>query len=126
MPTVAASATPTTARRPGAEIGCRGYMLTRLIDSRPVSVLVSGLLWGLWHLPLVFAGVIYVDHPSAFMAAAAFLVSAVGAGYVLARARLRAGSIRDVRILGTHDDPRTTTADPSQRGESLRASTQSR
>lgn len=40
------------------EIGWRGYMLTRLIDAgvlRPV--LASALIWGLWHVPLVLAGV---------------------------------------------------------------------
>lgn len=34
----------------GEEIGWRGYMLTRLIDAGvPRPVLVSGLIWGLWH-----------------------------------------------------------------------------
>src|SRR5438067_13638097 len=34
----------------GEEIGWRGYMLTRLIDARvPQAIVVSGLVWGLWH-----------------------------------------------------------------------------
>src|SRR5829696_6734341 len=42
----------------GEEIGWRGYMLTRLIDAGvPRPVLVSGLIWGLWHIPLILAGV---------------------------------------------------------------------
>ena len=35
---------------PGEEIGWRGYMLTRLIAAGvPNAVLVSGVIWGLWH-----------------------------------------------------------------------------
>jgi CAAX protease family protein len=42
----------------GEEIGWRGYMLTRLIDAGvPRPLLVSGLIWGLCHIPLVLAGV---------------------------------------------------------------------
>ena len=49
----------------GEEIGWRGYMVIRLIDAgvqRPV--LVSGVIWGLWHVPLIVTGVIYAEHPS--------------------------------------------------------------
>ena len=43
----------------GEEIGWRGYMLTRLVDAGvPRPVLVSGLLWGLWHV----AGTLYATH----------------------------------------------------------------
>ena len=42
----------------GEEIGWRGYMLTRLIDSGvPLPVFASGLIWAGWHVPLVVAGV---------------------------------------------------------------------
>jgi len=38
----------------GEEIGWRGYMLTRLIDAGvPCPILLSGLIWGLWHVPIV-------------------------------------------------------------------------
>jgi membrane protease YdiL (CAAX protease family) len=41
----------------GEEIGWRGYMLTRLIDARvPAPILTSGIVWALWHLPLVLGG----------------------------------------------------------------------
>jgi hypothetical protein len=41
----------------GEEIGWRGYMLTRLINAEvPRPVLVSGLIWALWHVPVVLAG----------------------------------------------------------------------
>jgi membrane protease YdiL (CAAX protease family) len=54
----------------GEEIGWRGYMLTRLIDAGvPRPVLVSGLIWGLWHVPLILGGMIYADSPSPALAA---------------------------------------------------------
>lgn len=48
----------------GEEMGWRGYMLTRLVDaefSRPI--LISGLVWATWHVPIVMAG-LYVEGPS--------------------------------------------------------------
>jgi uncharacterized protein len=78
----------------GEEIGWRGYMLTRLIDAGvPRPILVSGLIWGLWHVPLILGGVIYADSPSPVLAAALFMVSATSFAYVLARLRLETGSI---------------------------------
>ncbi len=36
----------------GEELGWRGYLLTRLVDSRlPHPLLLGGLVWGVWHLP---------------------------------------------------------------------------
>ncbi|HET7480744.1 MAG TPA: type II CAAX endopeptidase family protein [Rubrobacteraceae bacterium] len=83
----------------GEEIGWRGYMLTRLIDSkvsRPV--LVSGLIWGLWHVPLVLAEV-YAAGPSPALSAAFIMVSIISFGYVIARLRLETGSIWPAIIL---------------------------
>ena len=41
----------------GEEVGWRGNMLTRLIDAGvPRPVLVSGLIWAVWHVPLILAG----------------------------------------------------------------------
>ena len=78
----------------GEEIGWRGYMLTRLIDAGvPRPILVSGLIWGLWHVPLILGGIIYADSPSPVLAAVLFMVSAPSFAYVLARMRLETGSI---------------------------------
>jgi uncharacterized protein len=77
----------------GEEIGWRGYMLTRLIDAGvPRPVLASGLIWGLWHLPLILAG-IYAAGPSPALSAVLFMVSVTSFGYILARMRLETGSI---------------------------------
>src|SRR3712207_3678642 len=77
----------------GEEIGWRGYMLTRLIDAGvPRPVLVSGLIWALWHLPLIFAG-IYAAGPYPALSVALFVGSVTSVAFVFARMRLETGSI---------------------------------
>jgi uncharacterized protein len=84
----------------GEEIGWRGYMLTRLIDAGvPRPILVSGVIWGLWHVPLILGGILYADSPSPVLAAALFVVSATSFAYVLSRMRLETGSIWPVIAL---------------------------
>lgn len=42
----------------GEEIGWRGYMLTRLIEAgAPFPLLLSGVVWACWHMPLILGGV---------------------------------------------------------------------
>jgi membrane protease YdiL (CAAX protease family) len=78
----------------GEEIGWRGYMLTRLIAAGvPRPVLVSGLIWGLWHVPLILVGLLYAEHPLMPVAALVFVISATATAFVLARARLETGSV---------------------------------
>jgi membrane protease YdiL (CAAX protease family) len=77
----------------GEEIGWRGYMLTRLIDAGvPRPVLVSGLIWALWHLPLIFAG-IYAAGSNPALSAVLFVGSVTSVAFVFARMRLETGSI---------------------------------
>jgi membrane protease YdiL (CAAX protease family) len=77
----------------GEEIGWRGYMLTRLIDSGvPRPVLVSGAIWGLWHVPLFLWGG-FVQGVPPLLATALLMVTAPSLGYVLARMRLETGSV---------------------------------
>ena len=71
-------------------------MLTRLIDAGvPRPVLVSGLIWAGWHLPLIFAG-IYAAGPYPALSAVLFSVSITSVAYILARMRLETDSIRPV------------------------------
>jgi membrane protease YdiL (CAAX protease family) len=80
----------------GEELGWRGYMLTRLIDAGvPRPVLASGLIWGLYHIPVVLAGM-YVATPhgsSSVVTAVLFMVQITSNGFVIARMRLETGSI---------------------------------
>lgn len=77
----------------GEEIGWRGYMLTRLIEAGvPRPVLMSGLIWGVWHLPLVLVGV-YASGPSPALSALLLLIGITAFSYVIARFRLETGSV---------------------------------
>ena len=77
----------------GEEIGWRGYMLTRLVDAKiPAPILISGLVWGLWHAPLIVSGQ-YASGPHPFLSVCLFLVGIVAGGYVFAWLRLSSGSI---------------------------------
>ncbi|TXR60295.1 CPBP family intramembrane metalloprotease domain-containing protein [Bacillus sp. AY18-3] len=77
----------------GEEMGWRGYMLTRLVDaefSRPI--LISGLIWATWHIPIVVAG-LYVEGPSAVLSVLGIYLCIVPFGYITACLRLITGSI---------------------------------
>lgn len=83
----------------GEEIGWRGYMLTRLIDARiPQPVLVSGLIWGLWHVPVVL-GAGYAAGPSRVASAVLLVTLATAFGFVFARLRLETGSVWPAIVL---------------------------
>jgi len=77
----------------GEEIGWRGYMLTRLVDAGlPKPILTSGLIWGLWHVPLILGG-IYLVGPPRLLAALLWMITATAFSFVFARLRLETGSI---------------------------------
>jgi uncharacterized protein len=77
----------------GEELGWRGYMLTRLIDAGlPKPILLSGLIWGVWHVPLIVAG-LYIAGPFLVPSIVLFMINVTAFGYVIARLRLATGSI---------------------------------
>jgi hypothetical protein len=48
----------------GEEIGWRGYLLPRLMPlGRTRAYLILGVIWGLWHMPLVLIGFTYPGQP---------------------------------------------------------------
>ncbi|MEZ4869443.1 MAG: CPBP family intramembrane glutamic endopeptidase [Caldilineaceae bacterium] len=77
----------------GEEIGWRGYMLTRLIEARiPQPVLVSGLIWGAWHLPLIFGG-LYAVGPNPLLSGFWLMIAFTVGSFLYAKLRLAIGSI---------------------------------
>jgi membrane protease YdiL (CAAX protease family) len=59
----------------GEEFGWRGYLLPKLLPLGEVkAALIIGLIWGLWHLPVLIVGLNYPDQPILPMIAV-FLVS---------------------------------------------------
>ena len=85
----------------GEEIGWRGYLLTRLIDAGvPRPVLVSGVIWGLWHVPLIVAGVYIADSgQSRLLTVLLFMVTVISFGVIIARFRLATGSVWPAIVL---------------------------
>jgi len=48
----------------GEELGWRGYLLKALQDKKFMTVsLITGVVWGLWHFPLILIGHNYPQHP---------------------------------------------------------------
>lgn len=77
----------------GEELGWRGTMLNRLVDARvPRPVLVSGLIWGLWHAPLILSGQ-YTAGSSRLASAVLFMITVVAASVIMARVQWRTGSV---------------------------------
>ncbi|MFJ4224544.1 lysostaphin resistance A-like protein [Microbacterium sp. NPDC089695] len=56
-------ATITTILALGEEIGWRGYLLPRMHErwGLPVAIVGGGIIWGLWHAPLILLGYNYPD-----------------------------------------------------------------
>jgi len=77
----------------GEEIGWRGYMLTRLIDADvPAPILVSGIVWAAWHMPLILTGQ-YASGPHPTLSAIFFTIDTTAWAVVIAWLRLSSGSI---------------------------------
>jgi membrane protease YdiL (CAAX protease family) len=77
----------------GEELGWRGYMLTRLIVAGvPRPVLFSGLIWAMWHVPLILSGQ-YAAGAQPEVSAMLYVIGVVADGYLAAYIRLRSGSV---------------------------------
>lgn len=77
----------------GEEIGWQGYLVPRLLRFGTVpGLLLAGVIWGPWHLPMTALGGSYPGHSLA-VAIPAATVTAVGIGAVIAAIRLRTNSV---------------------------------
>jgi membrane protease YdiL (CAAX protease family) len=77
----------------GEEIGWRGLLVPLLAERYGfvATSLISGLIWGLWHFPLIF-----INQPvdrSTFVGAACFLIGLTGVSFPMTWLRLRSGSV---------------------------------
>lgn len=77
----------------GEELGWRGYLFPRLLRLGAVpAILVSGVVWGVWHAPLLVLGYNYPGaSPGVAIAAMCGMATVMGA--VLAWVRLRSASV---------------------------------
>ena len=77
----------------GEELGWRGYMVTRLVDAKvPLPLLMSGVIWGLWHAPFVLAGLVD-PNPNRLNGFLLFMAYIVPTGWLISWLRLRSGSL---------------------------------
>jgi uncharacterized protein len=77
----------------GEELGWRGHMVPRLVQAGvPRPLLVGGVIWGLWHAPLILSGQ-YASGPYPWLSALVFFVSITMDSYVFGRVRLASGSV---------------------------------
>jgi membrane protease YdiL (CAAX protease family) len=78
----------------GEEAGWRGWLLPHLAGRLPMwaAVVVSGVIWGLWHAPLVLLGYNYPT-ASPLVALACMVGSCTVLGAVFAWLRLRSGNV---------------------------------
>ncbi|MCM2279058.1 MAG: CPBP family intramembrane metalloprotease [Oligoflexia bacterium] len=77
----------------GEELGWRGFLLPKLYVTRiRFPVLVSGVIWALWHLPLIMYGGYYrTDSP--VLMGALYLLSILAISVVIGWLRMRSGSV---------------------------------
>ena len=92
VPQVMLAALITTPILFGEEFGWRGFLQRKLYPNAPfASALATGLIWAVWHYPLIFRGYNYPDQP--IIGAALFTVFTVLASYVFGWFYRRSGSI---------------------------------
>ena len=78
----------------GEEIGWRGFLVPNLakITSYPKVALISGVIWAVWHYPLLF----FADYNGGtppWYGAACFTVLVIGVSFAFAWMRLKSGSL---------------------------------
>lgn len=77
----------------GEELGWRGWLLPRLMPLGAVpAILISGVVWGLWHAPLILLGYNYPEVPPA-VGLAAMVGTCIVFGAVFGWLRIRSDSI---------------------------------
>lgn len=76
----------------GEELGWRGFLLPRLIPlGRPRALVLSGIVWGLWHAPVILLGYNYPhDH---LLGVLAMVGTTVTFGVILGWVRLTTASV---------------------------------
>lgn len=85
----------------GEELGWRGFLTPRLlkIASFPVASVVTGLIWGIWHFPLIIKN---YDNSSAlplWNALLNFLIFAIGVSFILTWLLIKSKSLWTAVIL---------------------------
>ena len=76
----------------GEEFGWRGYLQVRLFARRPLlAAVTTGLIWGVWHYPVILMGYQYPDHP--VLGLLTFPVTTIFLSIIFGWLRLKTGSV---------------------------------
>ncbi|WP_433869251.1 CPBP family intramembrane glutamic endopeptidase [Saccharopolyspora sp. CA-218241] len=77
----------------GEELGWRGWLLPKLLPLGTLpALLISGVIWGLWHAPLILLGYNYPSAPG-WLGLTAMVIMCILVGAVFSWLRLRSGSV---------------------------------
>lgn len=77
----------------GEELGWRGWLLPKLMPLGPLpALLITGVIWGGWHAPLILLGYNYAAAPG-WLGVTAMIGMCVLVGAVFGWLRLRSGSV---------------------------------
>ncbi len=77
----------------GEELGWRGYLLPRLLPlGRTPALLVTGLVWAAWHLPLIFLTPLYHADGNRWLTVPLFVATIVAGSFFFGYLRLWTGS----------------------------------
>lgn len=79
----------------GEELGWRGYLLPLLVNSlgERSALFATGLIHGLWHIPIILLSPIYHQDQNPFLACLFIVVSCLFLGPVIGYIRLRSSSV---------------------------------
>jgi CAAX protease family protein len=78
----------------GEELGWRGYLLPRLLSlGRHRALLVTGLVWAAWHLPLIYLTPLYHADGNRWLVVPLFVATIVAGSFVFGYLRLWTGSM---------------------------------
>jgi membrane protease YdiL (CAAX protease family) len=76
----------------GEELGWRGFLLPKMIAADiPHPYLASGIVWAIWHLPLIAFGSFYQTTHALMVSA--YAMSIIAMTFVISELRLRSGSV---------------------------------
>jgi membrane protease YdiL (CAAX protease family) len=85
----------------GEEIGWRGFLTPQLMRlySFPVTSLIVGLVWSLWHAPLIYNTTYNGGPYDLHVQMANFTVVTIGVSFIMTYMRLKSGSVWSATIL---------------------------